>query len=180
MTRYPMRLAALGLLSSCLGASPSAHPESQGASTLAMGHADKCDSASLWRTSESDVVPMAGAPRSEWLALEVERTHARMNLALLAALSYCRTTGRPIPTQPSPIVKAGRAQPLRAHCAMRSEKELLEDAWGQPIIWKTESGHLTLTSAGPDGRLGTIDDIRSPPSSPDSSMMVDVATFCSG
>lgn len=171
------RIVAVGVaLCVCLlGCSTPPRASDVAASAIASG---TCDEAAIWRTPSSDLVPLPDAPKSEWMAAAGVRTKARLNLAYLAVLNYCRKSGLGIPASPEQVIRFGASQPAQARCTMRNDKELLLDAWGGRVKWQVMGGHLLLTSAGADKRFGTSDDIVSPPGRSDSTEVVSVATVC--
>jgi hypothetical protein len=52
------------------------------------------------------------------------------------------------------------------------------DEWGTALALSLQSNGLLITSAGPDGKFGTADDIVSPPGVGVLADTFDVAQFC--
>lgn len=109
----------------------------------------------------------------------VNRTIARIGLAYISAIEFCRVNDGVYPASGDELIAYGRTLPLRrTRCARRASAELT-DEWGAAFVWSFENGQLVLSSVGPDGRPGTEDDIVSPPPPGVAADTVDVAKFCS-
>lgn len=128
-----------------------------------------CDTAVIGAFLPTEVSLASEAP--------VQRTIARLGMAYIAALEYCRTHRHTLPPTADVLLIHGRKQPLRTPCALRDTAQFL-DEWGTKFDWVIAGGHLLVVSHGPDGVRGTSDDIRSPPPPGVASDTFDVAEFC--
>lgn len=113
---------------------------------------------------------------SAWVGNQRTITLARINLAVLAAESFCELRGR-YPLDLPELLLASTDGSLPSRCSV--SEELLTDWWGHPIRYETEPG-MVVTSPGEDGVFGTPDDFRSPPAgSVEGAHDVDVEAECS-
>lgn len=160
--------AHLGMTAALLAAACSQAPV-RGIDAATPAALAQCDTAVIGRFLPTEVSLASEAP--------VQRTIARLGIAYIAALEYCRTHRHTLPQTPDMLLMHGRKQPLRTPCALRDTAQFI-DEWGTMFDWLIANGSLSVISHGPDRALGTLDDIRSPPPPGIAADTFVVAEFC--
>jgi hypothetical protein len=129
----------------------------------------QCDTAVVGDFRPTEVSLASEAP--------VQRTIARLGLAYIAGLEYCRTHEYALPQSPDEVLAYGRTQPMLSRCALTDTSQFV-DEWGINFDWVIADGSLYVVSHGPDRVRATSDDIRSPPPTGVAADTLDVADFC--
>jgi hypothetical protein len=90
----------------------------------------------------------------------VQRTKARMNLIVFAAARYCLESNGHLPSSLMVLVRHRHALPPHSSCTVDSTDVI--DGWGEPFRYSVVAGQVMPVSTGPDGKLGTKDDLTIP------------------
>lgn len=133
-----------------------------------------CGMQTRWLVT-SYIVPPAGSSPALFRDAEVQEARAVMALMASGAELYCSHFGRYAESFDQ-VLRYSRTLDRLARCAVRTAPP--PDPWGTKYRYRLVGGVPDLTSAGPDRRFGTPDDVGTPTSGSEDSEPVDVERIC--
>lgn len=119
-----------------------------------------CNGLRWWKIETESVFPPASAPPETQHLARMEEAKAVLGLIAASAERYCLERGGVYPTSIAQLISYGNTLPREERCRLGERPS--PDPWGKQYRYQVIGGIPQISSAGPDGRLGTSDDILLP------------------
>lgn|SRR5574341_922292 len=162
---------AFAVLGACQRAAPASNGErAMNASQASQAPSQLCGRLRWWKMPTGDVFPRESAP------VEPTKTKARLSQIAAATESYCMEHQGRYPASLDELLAYSKTLPRTAFC--RIDETMLRDQWGRVLAYTVQNGIPNLVSPGPDGKLGTMDDVTLPQEGDPQGELVDAAKVC--
>jgi type II secretion system (T2SS) protein G len=117
---------------------------------------EDCGKVGVWLLPEEMLAPPIDSEGAEDYVRE-DMTAARLNLLARSLEAFCGTRSH----YPTDLRELADATSMDGEPCYFTE-EILSDAWGRRMEYRLVMGMPRIVSAGPDGRMGSEDDLSTP------------------